>query len=497
MLDARAVHGGSAPVLEDIERKPLSYDRLVLGARVLGAKLAGFTEKGEAVGLLLPNSIGAAVTFFGLQAYGRVPAMFNFSTGSGTMLSACRTAEVRTVLTSRRFVEMAKLEEAIGRLAEVCRIVYLEDVKAEIGVLDKVLGLLSRPFAGLLHRRLKIRADDAAVILFTSGSEGVPKGVVLSHENLLANRQQLAASVDFSPRDVVFNALPVFHSFGLTGGLLLPVLSGIRTFLYPSPLHYRIVPSLVYDSNATIMFGTDTFLAGYARTAHAYDFYSLRYVFAGAEKVKAETRKIWFDKFGLRLMEGYGATETAPVLAVNSPMHFKAGTVGRLLPGIKADLEPVPGIIEGGRLHVTGPNVMKGYLLADQPGKLQPPEAGRYDTGDIVSIDADGFITIQGRAKRFAKIAGEMVSLTAVEGQASALWPDSLHAVISVPDPKKGEQLVLVTDREGAERADLLAHARKEGVAELMVPREVRVVAELPILGTGKIDYVRAAELAA
>ncbi|RED49079.1 acyl-[ACP]--phospholipid O-acyltransferase [Aestuariispira insulae] len=497
VLDAKAIHGGRMPVLEDIERKPVGYSRLVLGARLLGGKLAKSTERGEAVGMLLPNSVGAAVTFFALQAYGRVPAMLNFSAGLSNMRSACKTAELNAILTSRRFVAAAKLEEAVAHLARECRIIYLEDVKAEIGFLDKIRGLLARPFAGFLHGRLRVKPEDAAVILFTSGSEGQPKGVVLSHENLLANRQQLAATVDFSPKDTVFNALPIFHSFGLTGGMLLPVLSGIRTFLYPSPLHYRIVPALAYEVNATILFGTDTFLAGYARTAHAYDFYSLRYVFAGAEKVKDETRKVWFDKFGLRLLEGYGATETAPVLAVNSPMHFQAGTVGRLLPGIRAELKPVPGIEKGGRLYVSGPNIMKGYLMADRPGELQPPAGGWYDTGDIVSIDADGFVTIQGRAKRFAKIAGEMVSLTAVEGQAAKLWPDSLHAVIAVPDARKGEQLVLVTDRDDASRAALSAHAKEEGVAELMVPREVRVVAAVPLLGTGKIDYQRAAELAA
>lgn len=496
LLDARAIHGGATPVLEDIGREPMTYDRLVLGSLVLGRMLERMTSRGEHVAVLLPNSVGAAVTFFALQAVGRVPAMLNFSTGAGPMVQAIETARVATVLTSRRFEEMAKLQDTVAALGTRARIVYLEDIKALVGLPDKLLGLLMRPFAGRLHARHGRTAGDAAVVLFTSGSEGAPKGVVLSHANLLANRHQLAARVDFNAADVVFNALPVFHSFGLTGGLLLPVLSGIRTFLYPSPLHYRIVPALVYDTNATILFGTDTFLTGYARMAHPYDFYSVRYVFAGAERVRDETRRIWAETFGLRILEGYGATETSPVLATNTPMHFKPGTVGRLVDGVEHRLEPVPGIERGGRLVVRGPNVMLGYLKADRPGELQPPINDEYDTGDIVDVDAQGFVTILGRAKRFAKIGGEMVSLTAVEALASDLWPGVAHAVVSLPDPRKGEQLVLVTAHGAATPAALLAHARSRGMAEIGVPKMVRVVEVVPVLGTGKTDYVKVTELA-
>jgi acyl-[acyl-carrier-protein]-phospholipid O-acyltransferase/long-chain-fatty-acid--[acyl-carrier-protein] ligase len=320
--------------------------------------------------------------------------------------------------------------------------------------------------------------------------------VVLSHYNIQSNRYQVASRVDFGPTDIVFNALPLFHSFGLSTGTLLPVLFGLRVFLYPSPLHYRIVPEMVYGTNATILFGTDTFLAGYARFAHPYDFYSVRIICTGAERLKDETRRVYSERFGVRLMEGYGATETGPVLAMNSPMQCRPGTVGRLMPGIAHRLEPVPGIDTGGRLVVSGPNVMSGYLKADRPGELQPPEGGWYDTGDIVSIDDDGFVTIQGRVKRFAKIGGEMISLAAVETWVARLWPDEAHAVTNLPDPKKGEQLVLVTARQGARREDLTAFARTQGIAELAVPRAICVVADVPVLGTGKLDYVRVRELA-
>ncbi len=490
LLDAKSIHGGNHKILEDMDRKPLTYKGLVLGSMVLGRALAKRTKKGEYVGVLLPNVLGVGVTFFGLQAFGRVPAMLNFSTGLANIKYACTAANIRTILTSRRFVEMARLTDTVDALSEDITIIYLEDVRQRLSVIDKLAGLVLCRLPGLALPKADRKPNDPAVVLFTSGSEGVPKGVVLSHRNLLANRYQLAARIDFNASDTVFNALPVFHSFGLTGGTLLPLFSGVKVFLYPSPLHYRIVPALVYDSNATIMFGTDTFLSGYARVAHPYDFYSVRYIFAGAEKVREETRRVWSEKFGIRLLEGYGTTETSPVLAANTPMHVKAGTVGRFLPSIEHRLDPVPGIKDGGRLVVKGPNVMLGYLKVDDPGVIQPPENGWYDTGDIVDVDEDGFVCIIGRAKRFAKVAGEMVSLTAVEGSASRLWPNNQHAAIALPDERKGEQIILMTDRSDADKSELQVWARDNGVAEILVPKEIRVLDELPVLGTGKIDYV-------
>ncbi|MHB8746711.1 MAG: AMP-binding protein, partial [Gammaproteobacteria bacterium] len=293
---------------------------------------------------------------------------------------------------------------------------------------------------------------------------------------------------------------PLFHSFGLTAGMLLPLVSGIKVFFYPSPLHYRIIPEMAYDINATILFGTNTFLAGYARFAHPYDFYSVRYVFAGAEKLQDETRRQWAEKFGVRIFEGYGATETSPALATNTPMDYRVGSVGRLLPGIEAHLEAVPGIDAGGRLEVRGPNVMLGYLRHERPGVLQPPATARgpgwYDTGDIVFIDEQGMVQIRGRAKRFAKVAGEMISLATVEQLASCVWPAQAHAVVSLPDAGKGEQLVLLTEHPQATRGALLERARADGIGELAVPRRLLVVRALPLLGSGKIDYAAARQYA-
>lgn len=497
LLEAQHVHGRGALVVEDVKREPLSYGRLVTGALVLERALRPATRQGEAVGLLLPNVSTVAVAFFALQAGGRVPAMLNFTAGLANLKAACTAAQIRTIVTARAFVEQGKLGDVVAGLeAEGVRFLWLEDVAAGIGTGAKLRGLIANRFVGRAHKWLKISPDDAAVILFTSGSEGLPKGVVLTHRNLLSNCRQLAARIDFNSSDVVLNALPVFHSFGLTGGTLLPIFHGVRTLLYPSPLHYRIVPALAYDANATILFGTDTFLSGYARMAHGYDFYSLRYIFAGAERVRDETRKVYAEKFGLRILEGYGATEAGPVIAVNTPMHYRAGSVGRLLPGIEARLDDVPGIGEGGRLSIRGPNIMAGYMKADAPGLLQPPEGGWHDTGDIVTIDDQGFVTIRGRAKRFAKIGGEMISLPAVEGYASALWPDADHAVVTRPDPRKGEQLVLFTTARDAKAAALQAWGKANGVAELAIPRDIRVLDALPLLGTGKTDYASMTQLA-
>jgi acyl-[acyl-carrier-protein]-phospholipid O-acyltransferase/long-chain-fatty-acid--[acyl-carrier-protein] ligase len=492
LLDARRVHGGKHVIVEDVERAPLTYGQLLVRAWLLGGLIAGDTRRAEVVGVMLPNAIAAVATFFGLQAYGRVPAMLNYTLGAKSLLASCQAAQIRRIYTSERFVVAAKLEHLVAKLREVATVVYLEDLRDRITPWLKVKAALQIRVATFLYSRLRVAPDDPAVVLFTSGSEGLPKGVALSHSNVLANREQVAARIDFSSQDIILNALPLFHSFGLTTGTLLPLLSGMRTFFYPSPLHYRIVPEIAYDVNATLMFGTNTFLAGYARFAHPYDFYSVRYAFAGAEKLKDETRRVWTDKFGVQVFEGYGTTETSPVIAANTPIDMRAGTVGRFLPGIEYALDPVPGV-EGGRLSVRGPNIRLGYLRHDQPGIIEPPSTERgpgwYDTGDIVTIDAEGFVTIQGRAKRFAKIGGEMISLAAVEELATRTWPESQHACISLPDFQKGEQLILMTTRADAQRTELSARARADGMSELHVPKRIVPVPAIPLLGSGKTDY--------
>ncbi|MFZ2268281.1 MAG: bifunctional acyl-ACP--phospholipid O-acyltransferase/long-chain-fatty-acid--ACP ligase [Azonexus sp.] len=492
LCDAMSIFGRGRRLLEDMKQVEYSYNDLLKMALILSRQIERISAPGEKLGLLLPNVVPTLGLIFGLSARRRIPAMLNYTAGVDAMQTACDAAQIRTIVTSRAFVEQAKLGNKLAGLTGV-QLVYLEDVREKIGLGDKLWLMLwaihfPRAYA------LPAQPEDAAVVLFTSGSEGKPKGVVLSHRAILANIAQIRSVIDFSVNDKVLNALPIFHSFGLTAGALLPVLNGASLFLYPSPLHYRVIPELAYDRGCTVLFGTSTFLGNYAKFAHPYDFYRLRYVVAGAEKLSDGVRNLWFEKFGLRIFEGYGATETAPVLAVNTPMAYRSGTVGNLLPGIESRLVSVPGIEQGGILHVRGPNVMSGYLKGDQPGVLQPPVSdlgeGWYETGDVVDIDEDGFVRIVGRVKRFAKIAGEMVSLEVVEKLAVAASPSLMHAASSQPDASKGEALVLFTTDPALGREQLSAKARELGMPELAVPRKIQLVEALPLLGTGKTDYV-------
>lgn len=498
LLQARTIHGGKHIVTEDMDREPLSYNALITRTIVIANVLAKITEEEEHVGVFLPNSTKTLNIVLGLQLYGRIPAMLNFSTGSSGMISACKTAQVTTVLTSHRFIDMGKMHDDAKRLGKQVNLLYLEDLAQQITIVDKVKAFFLCKTANYWYQHQQYNADSAAVILFTSGSEGQPKGVVLSHTNILANHNQLKVRIAFNAQDVILNFLPMFHSFGFTIATMLPLLNGMKTFFYPTPLHYSVIPEIAYSIGATIMFGTNTFLAAYAQQAHAYDFYNMRYVIAGAEKLHENTRQLWSDKFGIRILEGYGATETAPVISVNTIMDFKAGTVGQFMPAIEHQLETIPGIDDAGQLHVSGANIMLGYLLHENPGKLVPPESifgkGWYDTGDIVTVDEEGFISIRGRSKRFAKVSGEMVSLTAVETYAAKVWPDAQHASTSLPDAKKGEQIILLTTQKGATNQQLAAST--EGVNAIGLPKIIVEVNSIPLLATGKVNYPEVTKLA-
>lgn len=487
LADARQRYGAKKPILEDQERNPLTYTDLIRASFALGRKIAAFTRPGERVGVMLPSSSAGVVTFFALHAFGRVPTMLNFTAGIRNLRAACELAGVRRVLTAHRFIEQGKLHDLVDALETMTTVTYLEDVRETVGLADKAYAAA----AGALPKRFaaKTKPSDPGVILFTSGSFGAPRGVVLTQENLIANVRQVEAHIALDPAWVMFNPLPIFHCFGLTGGVLLPILSGMKAFQYPSPLHTKQIPPLVKDTRASILLATDTFINQYARAADPDELAGLEFVVCGAEKVRDETHNLVAERFGnVPLLEGYGATEASPVIAVNKPEDNRRGTVGGLLPGMEVRLEPVEGIADGGRLYVRGPNVMAGYLNA--AGAVEPPPGGWHDTGDVVSISDDDWIRILGRVKRFAKVGGEMISLTAAEDLATAVWPDCRHAVVAAPDPKKGERLILVTDRRDAEPAPLLAHAQQIGAPEIAVPRKIIRVPEIPVLGSGKTDYV-------
>lgn len=497
-LDAVALYGRGAGIVEDTRGVKQSYGQLLKMSLAFGRWACRFSAEKEKVGVLLPNLSTTLSVVLGLSAMGRIPAMLNYTSGISGMQSACVAASVKSVITSRKFLESTKLDLE-GKFLGGARLLFLEDFHDEFSLPDRLwlLGFaLWRP-RRVMHR---VRRDDPALVLFTSGSEDRPKGVALSHSAVLSNIAQIKAVIDVSPDDRFLNSLPMYHAYSLTCSTLLPLLSGAWQFLYPNPLHYRIIPEIAYRKDCTWVFGTGTFLGHYARHAHPYDFYRVRYVLSGAEKLNQQAARIWSDEFGLRILEGYGTTECAPVLTLNTPTAYKPGSVGQFLPGIEYRIETVAGIENGGILHVRGPNLMLGYHLFDDPEALQPPQSkfgqGWYCTGDVIEVDAEGYVTIKGRIRRFAKIAGEMVSLQVVENIALHVSPRHHHAATLQADRERGEIIVLFTS-DPQLKCHMLAHAaRRTGHAALAVPRRIIHVEELPFLGSGKVDYLTLKDLA-
>ena len=473
-------------IIEDINRKQKSFKDIIVAAFALGRTFKKFTAHDENVGVLLPNAIATVCTFE------RTPVMINFSVGAKNMVSMCKTALIKTVITSKTFIIKGKLETAVEEMEKAgVKIVYLEELAKKMSLWTKICAFLSYKVKYIPH---KIGGNKKAVIVFTSGSEGAPKAVLLSHANLIANVNQLAAIQTITYKDLLFNALPMFHSFGLMVGMLFPLFQGSKLFLYPSPLHYRIVAELVYELGATLMIGTDTFLRGYAKIAHPYDFHNVRLMYSGGEAAKADTRSMWMEHCGIRMMEAYGSTECAPVMTANNGIFNKFGSIGKLLPGMQYRIEPVDGIETGGELCVKGPNVMLGYYMPDNPGVLVPPQNGWYHTGDVVDIDEIGFFTIKDRIKRFAKIGGEMVSLNAVLDMVidatKEMSNEYNYGVVAIPHESKGEQIVLVTNNREVTSSLLHDYVKANGMSELYLPRVILYHDKLPVFATGKADNV-------
>jgi acyl-[acyl-carrier-protein]-phospholipid O-acyltransferase/long-chain-fatty-acid--[acyl-carrier-protein] ligase len=481
----------SVTVLQDVTRKKLTLRRLLAGAAAIAEQWRRLLPSGadERVGVLLPNSNAVPATLLSLWSISKIPAIFNFSTGIPTMLACAQLAGVKNIITSKTFLERARLN--LQPMADAgIRIIFLEDVRARISRPQQWRALARAVFAPQSLVGAQQR-DSTAVVLFTSGSEGPPKGVELTYSNLISNIRQMLAVLDLMDGDRMFNALPLFHSFGLLG-LLLGLARGIFVFLYPSPLHYRIIPSLLYDLDCTIFFGTNTFLNGYARKANAYDFRSLRMLIGGAEKLQEVTANTWARQYGVRVLEGYGATECSPAITINSLQNPRFGSAGRFLPAIAYRFEPVDGVAEGGRLWVRGPNIMRGYLNPEPNAKFQA-QGGWYDTGDIARVDEDGFLFILGRLKRFAKVSGEMVSLTAAEEALAGAFPQYgvrfQVAVLSRPDAQRGEALIAVSNETKLNLDEVRAAIRAAGLSNLYVPREVKYLRDIPKLGTGKVNH--------
>ncbi|MDO5116074.1 MAG: AMP-binding protein [Synergistaceae bacterium] len=494
LLDARSEFGGNVRLFSDAGAKPVTYNGFITRVLLIEEALRAQNLEGENIGVLLPTSLGGVVTIYALQKMGKIPAMLNFSLGPRSLVNCCRTACIKTVISAHKFIELGKLEALSNAIEEAgIRIFWLEDAAPLITTGKKLSAALRAPF---LRSNPVDRAavEKPAVILFTSGSEGAPKGVVLSYKNLNTNHAQMFTRVDFYRSDRVLNAMPIFHSFGLCG-VFMPVALGFFVYLYPSPLHYKTISSICYDERITLLFATDTFLAGYAKAANDnYDFATMRLLVQGGEKLKASTQHTWFERFNTRITEGYGVTEASPVVSNNYYAHHKSGTVGTLVEGMEYRLEEVEGVHNGGRLWLKGDNIMLGYLRATNPGVLEPPKDGWYDTGDIVNIDDEGYVTILGRAKRFAKIGGEMISLAAVEEAIYEIWPDDQHAVTMMHGVNR-ETLTAVTTRADMKRDELRQKLTAIGMAEIAIPKKIICMESLPLLGNGKTSYVELDEM--
>lgn len=486
LLMAAAAHPGQQPIVVDELGKSLSFDRLIIGCAVLSRQIGTLTHRHH-VGCLLPNSVTGVVALFGCQFAHKTPAILNYTFPLPTLIRCCERADIDALLTSRQFLHKCDLGDLPGLLAEHgIRTVFLEDVAKRIGRLAKLNGLIRVRLKRLQTERSS--PDDAAVILFTSGSEADPKAVVLSHRNLLSNVDQILHAFPIGKHEVMFSALPQFHAFGLTAGVLLPLMNGMRTVIGLSPLRHKENLQLIRTQKPTVMLSTDTFLNQLYKAAKPADLASLRFVVAGAERLKPHTREL-YEALGITLLEGYGATEAGPVIAVNVPSASRHGTVGRLLPHIEYRIEPHEGIEDGGVLHVRGPNLMKSYLhdLVEERSSL---DDGWYDTGDIVTVDADGYLVIKGRKKRFTKIAGEMISLGFIEDEIAKLSPECHHAAIAIEIPDEGKPLLrLYTSDPALTTASVRSHFSAERIPNTWLPREIVYMAELPVLRTGKVDY--------
>ncbi|MGN5650742.1 AMP-binding protein [Bacillus sp. Brlt_9] len=473
-------------IIED-QNNSLTYEKFLITVNVLSKKIKEISLNEDRVGVYLPNVIGNIIVLFSMFKNEQSPCVLNFTMGTQSLLDCIETASLQTVLTSKEFIEAADLGTVVEEMEKKVKVIYLEDLKETISVAHKLIGLVEAKLPILTNKK------QTDVVLFTSGTESKPKGVVLSHRNIFANIKQALAVIDATEEDKIFNALPLFHCFGLTVGAILPLVSNIKTFVYPSPLHYKEIPKYIKKDRSTILVGTNTFLDNYGRYSTREQLQSLRIVIAGAEKLKKDVQLKWKNEFGISILEGYGTTETSPIISLNTPQFTKEGTVGKIIPLLDYKIEPVEGISDGGSLLLKGPNVMQGYLIH---GKGFVPCDEWYNTGDIVNIDKDGYIKIVARLKRFSKVAGEMVSLNKVEELALSCFGDSGFYAVSVPDTRKGERIILFTTSQGATEKELKKFIKQKKISSLYIPYKMEKIASVPLLGSGKPNYRELEDLA-
>jgi acyl-[acyl-carrier-protein]-phospholipid O-acyltransferase/long-chain-fatty-acid--[acyl-carrier-protein] ligase len=494
--------------MADTTGMELTFGRTLIGARLLAGWVRRHTAGESMVGLLLPASVGGALANIAASLAGKVPVNLNFTSGPDAMRLAIERCGIKTILTSRVFLSRAGLEELPG-------MVFLEELRKTFTAFQKTSALLSSFLlpARLLewHHARNQKPDDLATVIFSSGSTGAPKGIMLSHHNIVSNIEGIEQVFQFTPADRIMGVLPLFHSFGFTGTLWLPLIAGFGAVYHPNPTDSRIIGETVKKYGATLFISTPTFYAGYMRRCSAEEFASLRYVIAGAEKLREPIARGYKEKYGIEILEGYGCTELAPVVSVNVPdviydnekqVGSKPGTVGHPIPGVVVKVidpdsgGPLPYGAQG-MLLAKGGNLMLGYL--GQPElTAEAIHDGWYITGDIASLDEDGFIRITDRVSRFSKIGGEMVPHVKIEEAINEILGSAASAVTAIADARRGEKLVVFYSANGITSHELWEKLNQSELPKLWIPKreDLHPIDSLPLLGSGKVDLKRVKAMA-
>ena len=485
-IESARKYGNKLAIVDRTLNRRVTYSKALIGSLILSEKFSQYDE--GFIGVMLPTSAGAVLSVLAALFSGRTPVMINYSTGAEQNAEfAQKKCDFRTIITARALLEKVKCPVVPG-------MVFVEDLLKSVTVKDKLAALVKSmlPTPMLLKRVQGGDEQDTLMILFTSGSERDPKAVQLTHRNIVSNIESLSDAFGLKPEDVFLANLPYFHIFGQTANLWAPLYHGMTMVTCANPLDYKSVCEAIREEECTLMVGTPSFLSGYLRKSQQRDFESIRIALSGADKCPEVLRKSFWERHGITLLEGYGATETSPAISVNTMEANKPGSVGRPIEGVQVRVEHYETgdtceVGEIGKILVKGDNVMKGYFDDFEETALHIRH-GWYDTGDMGYMDADGFLWHVGRLKRFLKVGGEMVSLVKVEDVLEKFLPSDVSCcVVEVPDHLKGARIVATVTQKVDEKAILRQMAEK--LPTIALPKQFVVIEDLPKMASGKIDF--------
>jgi acyl-[acyl-carrier-protein]-phospholipid O-acyltransferase / long-chain-fatty-acid--[acyl-carrier-protein] ligase len=474
-------------VYDQATEKDLTYERMLIASLILTKKFKKYT--GQYLGIMVPTSAGCMLSTIGALMAGKIPVMINYSTGAAENAKfAQEKCSFRTIITSKKLLEKINVKPIKG-------MVFLEDIMPTITLFNKLAAAFKAKTSvnSIVNSVSKGSKEDVAAILFTSGSEKEPKAVQLSHKNILHNVDNIPELLNCIPEDIYLGNLPLFHVFGLTVNFWHPLIMGASIVAYPNPLDYKIIGRLVKHYKITVMAGTPAFYYGYYKKSKPGDYASLRAAVSGADKLTQHIYDAFYKKHNVKILEGYGTTETSPAISMNRIDKHKVGSIGLPLRGVQVKItdretgETLPANTEG-KILVKGDLVMKGYLGDLEETSLRIRN-GWYDTGDMGIIDEDGFMWHRGRLKRFVKVGGEMVSLVRVESVLETLLPqDTLCCVVDVPNPSKGAEIVAAIATSEIDKRRIIKEMAKH-LPAIAVPKVIHIMDEIPLMGTGKVNF--------